>query len=53
MEATTILGSYELVSVDLIEDISEKAKISSHLRGKGKSFAQISFEVLNELSKKS
>ena len=53
MEATTILDSYKLVSVDVIENSTEKEKISGHLRGKGKSFGQLSLEVLNELSKQS
>ncbi len=51
IEATTILDSYELVSVDVIDNSSEVVEISSHLRGKGKSFGQLSLEILNELSK--
>lgn len=50
IEATTVLGSLMFVSLDSLEDVTDRTTIDPHLRGKGKSFGCLAIEVLEDLS---
>ncbi len=42
-------GNNELLDVERFENISERMRVSTHLRGMGYSFAAVALEILNQL----